>query len=473
MSDDLNDTPINTDEIGFTYKPHISKKRWWVLFLFSFNSFLFSIDLLFYNSIPESIEAYYHDAHVEMSVINQAVSLGGFLYCFFVILMIWLDSSLHNLKLITFLSSAILSVSVLLRMLPSWSHTVFFPISKGLIFASSIINQLGGAFTFTSPSLCSATWFPDSERGLATSIAAQSSPAGIAFSFFVLPLIVRKPSHVPIAILVLLILHLVCTLLIMFTFPSKPKHPPSLSEYKRMEEQEETTARSDDSKSSRCSRLGSSLFNSFKVLLVTFKQLFTNRDFIFFALAAALQSGSTQPFSGNMTFLFTRLGHSQWIGGIGAFLNELGTIVGGILMSLLVSRPKVDKHRKGIFIAIFVTNVVFGAFLLLFFPFPWMNGGLKAPVMIHPSLLIVLVTLYGMVSGSPWALFFETVADITSPISEGTSGAAFTIFSSLLYSFVFFLFSMAGPNSTALITNCAVAVSIPLLLFTHMDRRRG
>ena len=68
------------------------------------------------------------------------------------------------------------------------------PSSIALLHASYITNALGGPVAISAPSLLANTWFPPSERGMATGIAVACNTFGLVFSYFAGPFIVRSPD---------------------------------------------------------------------------------------------------------------------------------------------------------------------------------------------------------------------------------------------------------------------------------------
>ena len=66
-----------------------------------------------------------------------------------------------------------------------------------VLHVSSAVNGMGGALVLVVPSLLSVTWFPASERLLATGVGSTMPALGAAIGFWVGPRVVTEPSELP------------------------------------------------------------------------------------------------------------------------------------------------------------------------------------------------------------------------------------------------------------------------------------
>jgi FLVCR family MFS transporter 7 len=66
------------------------------------------------------------------------------------------------------------------------------PISIAMLHLSYIINAIGSPVAISAPALLANSWFPASERGLATGVAVACNTFGLVFSCIIGPIIVKS-----------------------------------------------------------------------------------------------------------------------------------------------------------------------------------------------------------------------------------------------------------------------------------------
>eukprot|EP00770_Monocercomonoides_exilis_P014471 MONOS_14417.1-p1 / transcript=MONOS_14417.1 / gene=MONOS_14417 / organism=Monocercomonoides_exilis_PA203 / gene_product=transporter, major facilitator subfamily protein , unspecified product / transcript_product=transporter, major facilitator subfamily protein / location=Mono_scaffold00998:1813-3936(+) / protein_length=643 / sequence_SO=supercontig / SO=protein_coding / is_pseudo=false len=213
-------------------KLHVYKRRWYVLFVYCANCFLLSAEFIAFNATPQSAQEYYKEGGITMSDLNLVLSLSTIIATSLLFIPIVLDMKFHNFRVLMLFGSWPLFLCCLLRMVPTWIGSTRKK-SFWFILLSSVLNQIGGCFLYSTPSRASNTWFPPKERGISTGLASQSIFVGVAVGFLVAPLIVKSGENIPTLLYLLLGVQAVITGLATIYFPSAPPTPPSYSELAR------------------------------------------------------------------------------------------------------------------------------------------------------------------------------------------------------------------------------------------------
>lgn len=111
-------------------------------------------------------------------------------------------------------------------------------LSEDLRFPVGICGQAIAAvaypFIMFLPTKVAAAWFPDNQRGLATTIGVMSNPLGVLLANLISPQIATDPSHViRVNIMTALPSLIACVLATVVITRSEPKHPPTISASKK------------------------------------------------------------------------------------------------------------------------------------------------------------------------------------------------------------------------------------------------
>ncbi|KAJ4462469.1 putative MFS-type transporter [Paratrimastix pyriformis] len=201
------------------------KRRWWILTIFSIASFLQALIWLTYSAIPDASKEYYPG--LTSADINLLLALGPVALIVTIIPANWLDSKVHNFRVITVAGCIICVVGCFIRCIPCWSDTLRQS-STAMIFLSigQALNGVTGTLIYATPSVMSSTWFPPQERTLATAVAACMNQLGASLGYL-MPYVVPTGAQIPGMLYVELALIGLVTATIVVYFPRAPPTPPS------------------------------------------------------------------------------------------------------------------------------------------------------------------------------------------------------------------------------------------------------
>ena len=212
-----------------TQHPHPVTARWYILTMYSLNSFLQSLELLMYQSLPEIVYECYKEANISSAELNLILTFGSFGTLLSIPAMIFVDAYTSNIRILTLFCLVFLNAQNLLRMIPHWINSAM-PHALVFMVLSQMFNNFGAAFSYTLPSRVSSAWFPPEERVLTTGIGSLINPFGAALTFLVVPLVVRDANDFVTVLYIMLILQGIVSIVIIIYFPAKPPVPPSHSE---------------------------------------------------------------------------------------------------------------------------------------------------------------------------------------------------------------------------------------------------
>ena len=100
-----------------------------------------------------------------------------------------------------------------------------------MVLTGQIIASMGQAFFLNPPPLFASTWFGDTERALATSIACNANSLGIAAAYIISPLIVKDFRDIPTLLQIIAIISTGLAIIVTFLFEEAPPSPPSYSAF--------------------------------------------------------------------------------------------------------------------------------------------------------------------------------------------------------------------------------------------------
>ena len=339
--------------------------------------------------------------------------------------------------------------------------TTAYPAATVLMHIGHFLNGFAGPASMGAGTTISANWFPCNERTLATGISGSANYLGVAFSFIIGPLMVRqvnetagnnRTANISSAVVSEVrtdILHMlyvqagICGLLfllILIYYPSRPKHPPSVTaEEKR------------------------SNFRDTLFLLIR------NPAFWVLFVCYGIATGVNSAWS---SFLYPNLSKLKeiqvtqmfvgWLGFYSTIAGSISTIVVGFVSDLL------PRWKKTFLV---ICMFVAGVFALLFTLFcsEIIQVGSSTYLVIY--LTGILLTLF---VNATVAIYYELSAEVGYPAPEATSTIILTL-SNNLFGFVFLLFAQFPQLGTAWMNWCQAASFfgvVPLLLFTPIRYRR-
>lgn len=482
-------------------KVKIYPVRWYILTLFSLNCFLQSFEILGFSAVPDSFQQYYIRARLTVADLNLFLSIGAFSFVVFVFLLFWIEALTNDLRFITLISTISLFLSTLLRMFPTWINSLM-PFARTFFLVASLLNNLGNAFSYSLPAKVSATWFPASERSVATGLGSQSNPLGVALSFLLGPILVRKASDFPNILYLHLGLQFLCTFLIIAYFPKAPPTPPSFSQSAK-EDDEAVTQQSESVTQEPMQPLETNnvtssttkiktreivkmkLKQSLKPLKESIK-LFIHPQFMVLACLGGLQSGATQAWSSNIPYFYMALGSTESLGAYFAFAHLFLTVIGALLVSWL-STKLFRKKDKLLLLILFGINVVICLLFLLFLPIGKLSSNntqsnvaiplqdrFRKPIVPVPLWVFsFFVALFGIVTGAPLPLVFEVGAEETYPVSESISGGFITAWISIGYFFVLLIYSFVDLPWMTLTSFITIVASTLMIFLMKVQYKRS
>ena len=344
----------------------------------------------------------------------------------------------------------------------------------------AILNGIAGVVVFSAPPAVSAAWFPPEERTIATGVAIVSNNLGSAFSFLAGPAIVPDPTyhkidiyntstsggpgnemmndsylcpivkeedriliHDRIDIMMYMEAAMVASvfILILCNFPSKPKHPPSLT-----------------STIERTPFMPSVLevCTNTKALKMIFCYSFYNG--IISAWFCVM----------NLTFQDLPLGNEEdmdkIIGHIG-LLAIFGNSAAIIIVSAFVDKFKGKMKRTLIFIMVsgILCWIWLGLICLQIIPF-------NLTELYFATILASSLTY----ASSP--IFFEFTVELVYPVSEEVVGGFLTVgysASGMLFLMLFYIPALqSSPHWIPIALMVSTSIALPMLLTVKEEYRR-
>eukprot|EP01119_Soliformovum_irregulare_P010321 TRINITY_DN2538_c0_g1_i2.p1 TRINITY_DN2538_c0_g1~~TRINITY_DN2538_c0_g1_i2.p1 ORF type:complete len:228 (-),score=78.34 TRINITY_DN2538_c0_g1_i2:32-715(-) len=158
-----------------------------------------------------------------------------------------------------------------------------------------------------------------------------------------------------------------------------------------------------------------------------FLSLCLNPNFVLFAMIGGVSQGAFSAWSGMFDLILGPLGYSPTFAGWIGFASSIAGIIGGILVGILGDTLFKRKFKWVILVLLFLSTV-----LCLFFTLSLPSFFSTHPLIPNSYWSIVLSIIFaGLFVGSAAPLFLELGAEITFPISEGSSAAVITLVNNL------------------------------------------
>ncbi|XP_014242298.1 disrupted in renal carcinoma protein 2 homolog [Cimex lectularius] len=367
-----------------------TSKKWYVLALYSMTSFCQVIVWNTWSPIAKS--ALYAFPTWRESTIALLNNWGSITFLFFIAPCCWLLKE-KGLRTSFVLSSFLCMSGSGIRLLTT-KEELF------TLFAhfGAILNSIGGVILSPAIVQLSSTWFQPNQRTSATGIGTSLSLLGIAGSYLIGPFVVNEPSafedklqlssgrtlirqQILQYLIMCFAMELLLFLLILFTFPDKPKVPASRSSILRMTQE--------------------------SPFLKAIKGTLSNLEFWKLSLANGLCSGISGPWLSLLTIIFAQTGISQ------KETAQLGfwTIICSCLMGLSVS--KASDLRPGHIKTILIVLMAFSDFMFI-----WILLLTTRTLEFNKGTFsIVVIGGLSVLWASP-ALYYELAAEVNYPISE-------------------------------------------------------
>lgn len=272
------------------------------------------------------------------------------------------------------------------------------PLPLVVVFVAQSANAIAGPLLNSVPGLLSATWFPPSERPLATAIGFLSQNLGSALAF-VLGLIVTTDSRIWTLLYIEAGLGVIATVPVFIYFPERPPSPPSASSA------ELTTG------------TNLNVWGSIKAYFWSTVGIMKNIPVVLILVGGGVSAGVSGGWLGLLNAILAPLNYTvPQVSGIGVS-TTIAAIIGGIVMGIICS--KVPRQLKLLLAILFATSAaVFMWFLAVIFQ--WIPS--------HPYWMAVTssaLACMGIAGTGP--LLFEALLEVSYPAPQALSGAILTL----------------------------------------------
>ncbi|CAF0708928.1 unnamed protein product [Brachionus calyciflorus] len=381
------------DKIESTEKDEIKTygKRWLILLIFSFISLLSSFNWIEYNIVQDVVIFYFNSSLPDDEIDKiDAVNWFSMVYMLCYIPLVFPAMFLlerKGLKLsctlgafLTFLGSVIKCFSV--------RPDLFLVAMTG-----QTLCAIAQAFTLGVPARLSALWFGPNEIGLATSIGVFGNQLGTAIGFVIPPRLIDKNDKIEIIeknfYLMFITVALLCAIFFVLLISDHPNKPPSKAQ---LEIRKSHNLRQEN--------------NDFKIFKLSLVNLFKNSNYCLILISYGINTGVYYSISTllNLTISKYHPNENENIGVIGLILVTSG-LVGAVISGFILDRTKQFKWTT---LVIYVCS--FAAMILFSFTLKF-------------SIWVIFLTtfLLGFFMTGYLPVGFELAAEVTYPVSEGTS----------------------------------------------------
>ncbi len=225
-------------ETGLT----VYKRRWYVLFLFALLCFTQGSVWGTWGPISTSVSYAFGWSDHDIAILTN---WGPIMYVLTAPLFTWILDT-KGIRVTCVITSGLVTMGTALRCI---THQP--PLVTWLVNAGQIVNALAGPVCFGTATVISSTWFPVEQRTSATAIASILNGLGVAMTYIIGPLVVPTNLNGTLTYSseeyvqehtisemrsdVMLLMYVSCGwslllfIAILFTFPTKPPTPPSVT----------------------------------------------------------------------------------------------------------------------------------------------------------------------------------------------------------------------------------------------------
>lgn len=372
------------------------KKRWLILFIFSYVSFFNAFNWIEYNIIQDVTIAFYNES-LPSSEIEQKNAVNWFsmsyMICFIPLVFpatFLLDRK--GLRCTIILGSALLTIGSVIKCFairPDLFH---------IAMIGQVVCAVAESITLSVPSRLAALWFGPTQIGLATSIGVFGNQLGIAAGFLIPPNLVTLGSldfmkqRFSILLITAAVLSFIGFILSLIFIKDEPDLPPSMPQ---ANVRRQKLLASESEKSQDLKIFMKSLFallSNFNFLLILFS--YGINVGVFYAISTLLNPIISEYYKdANSTIGFFGL--------IIVLAGSIGSIIAGLILDK-------SKKFKGVTILFYL-----GSFLSMILFTVTLN--------IHIGVIFGTSALLGFFMTGYLPVGFELATEITYPESEGTS----------------------------------------------------
>eukprot|EP01012_Entosiphon_sulcatum_P011818 TRINITY_DN17314_c0_g1_i1.p1 TRINITY_DN17314_c0_g1~~TRINITY_DN17314_c0_g1_i1.p1 ORF type:complete len:532 (+),score=76.49 TRINITY_DN17314_c0_g1_i1:1005-2600(+) len=363
--------------------------RYWVLLVFSMLACEQGLVWFTFAPIVTDTKIFY--PHVTDQVLELFNTWSPIFFIPFVFVTSWmLTSPQWGLRSVVLTGAAVGFAGNVLRAL-----TAFFPTSEGAVYVlhlGQICNAILGPFVIAPPSFLSATWFPESERTRATAVGILANNLGFACAFLVGPYTVQLFS-LPALLAVEAVFAGLVFMAAYANFPSRPPSPPCAVEAD--------------------AHAGAHMVGEVSDQMV---KLFADPSFIVLCAVYGWQSGAFNAWTSLFDEMLQNVYDEVFVGWL-SFVSNVGYIVGGLVMAQLADTAMKRRHKR-----LLLYSFVFAVPLFLLFTLALPNP-FSAVGFLTGGSVVLIAGLVGLCVGAAAPIYFEFAAELTYPISAGSSAS--------------------------------------------------
>lgn len=369
--------------------------RFYVLFIFAITSFLQSMNWMTFSSVPDAVSEYYPG--ITNGTIDLLLNWGPIAYIPSVPVGSWMCGRVGGLRAVQLTACTLMFLGAAVRTIPCWLSVMFR--GSGAVYflhVGQILNALAGPFVMASVSKFSVTWFGDGERTLATACCVLANNLGSTIGFLIGPFIVVSASQLPLLLYIEVGVAAAITAVTWIYFPAMPHIPPSPA----------------------AAQEGKHNDNFLRGTLACCR----NVSFVLLATAGGFQAGAFGAWTGVLPIVFSALDYTPQSAGMFTSGCMLAGVVGGLIVSRVCDTLLRRRFKR----------VILMGFLLSLAAFLWFTLSLPvgpyAALLPHPLWMLgIAIVLAGLFLGGITPLFYELGAELTFPVSEGTSAGLLTL----------------------------------------------
>uniref|UniRef100_A0A8R1I4A6 MFS domain-containing protein n=1 Tax=Caenorhabditis japonica TaxID=281687 RepID=A0A8R1I4A6_CAEJA len=275
-------------------------------------------------------------------------------------------------------------------------------------FATCLTGQAIAAvaypFIMFLPTKVAGSWFPDTQRAIATTVGVMSNPLGVLMANLISPRIVQAPEHVIWLNVFTCVPSLVAMALATFGVNrSVPKIPPTISASKPQMD-----------------------------FVSGMKSCFSSKQYIILLIVMGGGIGMFNCLYTVMMELLCPSGYSNTFSGICAALMIIGGVFGAAASGIFVDRTKLYEQTLKLSLTVAV------AFGVIFLQLTLHQG--------QSVLIAIMCLLFGVLGLASYPVGLELASECTFPVSEATSTGLIVLsgqIQSVIYVFIMKKFARA------------------------------
>eukprot|EP00937_MAST-01D_sp_MAST-1D-sp2_P004009 g4009.t1 len=439
------------------------RARWYILFVFSCFSFNQCLFWFTFSSIKDDkVYEYYNGlgangkpkpGPVDDSAIALLLNWGPIIGIAMFPFQAWLLTRAGGFQRATFLGAALTFSAALLRTIPSWAGSARHAI--WLLHLAQILNAAAGPLCMGTESRLACMWFAEDERTTATAIAVTSNAVGTTVGFLLGPGIVKTAGDLPTLLFVELAMGAVPFVCALVYLPKRPRHFPSAAAEALDDASMAGGAAADPGAPRR------------PTFLEGLMETLRNRHYLVLVLAAGIMAGVSAAWQSLFQDILNPIGYSDSTVGYLGFANGLAGNVGSVTVGYLSDTYFRRRFKRSII-------WLLGLLLLSTLWFTLSLPAFGQPAVLPRTLgsLFVACILAGVANSSMSPLFYELCAELTYPVSEGTSAGFLALIWNTASFIMIYLSPVISAGSVNVITTITIGVVLLMVLSVKEQYKR-